>query len=52
MDKILDMIGHWDKIGQFLFFFIVLVGILALCHQVVYFLVVLIRGWPKDHPKL
>jgi hypothetical protein len=55
MDKILDMISHWDKFGQFLFFLILAgMAVSGLCWGWFY-LVVLFRGWPppgSPTPKL
>ena len=51
MEQILDMIAKWDRLGQGLFFLIVIGAVLGIIHQLGYFLTVLIRGWPANHPK-
>jgi len=55
MDKILDMIAHWDKFGQFLFFLILAAMTLTSLCWGWFHLVVLIRGWPppgSPRPKI
>lgn len=49
MNVILEIISNWHPIGQGLFFLILLSLIFVFLHRAMFFLTVLIRGWPPEH---
>ena len=49
MDKILQIVQGWDRLGQFVFFCILLSVAVSLIVLPFKFLAILIRGYPKGN---
>lgn len=49
MNAIWDIIAGWYGIGQFLFFLIVLTTLFVFLYRLMFFVTVLIRGWPPEN---
>lgn len=52
MDQILEMISKWDRLGQGVFFLIVIGSILSTICFLFKCFVALFRGWPPPDTKI
>jgi hypothetical protein len=46
MDKFLDILAGWDRMGQWLFFCFVVLMIAVTISEVFKFIAIMLRGWP------
>lgn len=49
MEKILEIISHWNPMVQVIFFLLVLFLLIATFLSFVKYVVILFRGWPPDY---
>lgn len=49
MTAILEMIAGWNPFGQAVFFLILLGLIFVFLHRAMFFVTVLVRGWPPEN---
>lgn len=49
MESFWQIVSHWDRLGQGVFFLLVMASVGALIERMFYYGTVMARGWPPEY---